>query len=106
MTSCSTPTSRRSERSKHPSRRVFRRDDVVGQEPGWYSKPNDGSKAHIEMRNNIAKFMDKLPKCRARGILRPAERYQFFHKGRFGSPARQRKRDRLSNRMAGTVAGR
>ncbi|SJL13806.1 uncharacterized protein ARMOST_17254 [Armillaria ostoyae] len=79
----------------------FRRDDVVGQEPGWYSKPNDGSKAHIEMGSNMAKFMDKLPKCRARGILRPAEGYRFFDKSRFGSPARQRKRERLLNRMAG-----
>ncbi|SJL13810.1 uncharacterized protein ARMOST_17258 [Armillaria ostoyae] len=79
----------------------FRRDDVVGQEPGWYSKPNDGSKAHIEIGSNMAKFMDKLPKCRARGILRPAEGYRFFYKSRFGSPARQRKRERLLNRMAG-----
>ncbi len=39
----------------------FSLEDVVGQEPGWYSKPNDGSKAHIEMGHNIAKFVGRLP---------------------------------------------
>ncbi|KAK0436950.1 hypothetical protein EV421DRAFT_1739363 [Armillaria borealis] len=82
----------------------FSLDDVVGQEPGWYSKPNVGSKAHIEMGNNIANFMDLLPRCRARGILRPAEEYQFFDSW-FGSPARQRRRERLLDRMAGAVRG-
>ncbi|KAK0235000.1 hypothetical protein EDD85DRAFT_63450 [Armillaria nabsnona] len=55
--------------------------DVGGQESenfGWYSKPNDGSRAHIEMGRNIAKFMGRLPKCRARGVLRPAEIYHFW----------------------------
>lgn len=56
----------------------FDLEDVVGQEPGWYSKPNDGSKAHIEMGYNITKFMERLPKCQARGILRPAEMYSFI----------------------------
>ncbi|KAK0475617.1 hypothetical protein EDD18DRAFT_1367018 [Armillaria luteobubalina] len=56
----------------------FNLEDVVGQESGWYLKPNDGSRAHIEMGHNIAKFVERLPKCQVRGILRPAEGYYFF----------------------------
>ncbi|KAK0202157.1 hypothetical protein DFS33DRAFT_1056753 [Desarmillaria ectypa] len=56
----------------------FSFEDVVEQEPGWYSKPNDGSNAHIETGNDIAKFVEKLPKCQARGIIRPDEGYHFI----------------------------
>ncbi|KAK0202402.1 hypothetical protein DFS33DRAFT_1339852 [Desarmillaria ectypa] len=82
----------------------FGLEDVVGQEPGWYSKPNEGSKAHIEMGNNIARFMEKLPKCRVRGILRPTEGYRFFDSW-FGSQLRQSRRERLLDRIVGAVRG-
>ncbi|KAK0475585.1 hypothetical protein EDD18DRAFT_196536 [Armillaria luteobubalina] len=56
-------------------------DDVVGQavpeRPGWYLEPNDGSRAHIRMGRNIAKFAERLPKCQARGIVRLAKAYHF-----------------------------
>ncbi|KAG7440772.1 uncharacterized protein BT62DRAFT_956674 [Guyanagaster necrorhizus] len=56
----------------------FDLQDVVGQEPGWYSKPNDGSQAYIKMGHRITSFVEKLPKCQARGILRPAKEFRFF----------------------------
>ncbi|KAK0443111.1 uncharacterized protein EV420DRAFT_1726542 [Desarmillaria tabescens] len=82
----------------------FSLEDVVGQEPGWYVKPNDGSNAHVEMGNNIARFMEKLPRCRARGILRPEEGWRFFDSSMwFGSVERRTRRQRLLDRVVGAV---
>ncbi|KAK0216841.1 hypothetical protein IW262DRAFT_150284 [Armillaria fumosa] len=61
----------------------FHLEDVVGQErperPGWYLKPNDGSRPHIEMGREVARFEECLPKCQARGIVRVAEAYHFWN---------------------------
>ncbi|KAK0475794.1 hypothetical protein IW261DRAFT_1492996 [Armillaria novae-zelandiae] len=60
----------------------FDLEDVVGQErlerPERYLKPNDGSRPHIEMGLEVARFVECLPKYQARGIVRVAEAYHFW----------------------------